>query len=108
MFITKRSLSRRTVLKGMGATLTLPFLDAMVPAATALAKTAAQHDKTASENFLQAGIRRPLPDIGGECPSPVVTTNAAGTSTTRRGKDHTPRRRGGETASARPGGASSC
>ena len=42
MFITKRSLSRRAVLKGMGATLTLPFLDAMVPAATALAKTAAQ------------------------------------------------------------------
>jgi hypothetical protein len=42
MFITKRSLSRRTMLRGMGATLALPFLDAMVPAATALAKTAAQ------------------------------------------------------------------
>ena len=42
MFVTKRSVSRRTVLKGVGATLALPFLDAMVPAATALAKTAAQ------------------------------------------------------------------
>ena len=31
MFITKRALSRRTVLRGMGATLALPFLDAMVP-----------------------------------------------------------------------------
>lgn len=32
MFITKKHLSRRTVLKGMGVTLALPFLDAMIPA----------------------------------------------------------------------------
>ncbi len=32
MFITKKQLSRRTVLKGMGVTLALPFLEAMVPA----------------------------------------------------------------------------
>ena len=42
MFLTKRHLSRRTVLKGAGVTLALPFLDAMVPAATALAQTAAK------------------------------------------------------------------
>jgi hypothetical protein len=41
MFITKKHLSRRTVLKGAGVTLALPFLDAMVPAATALAQTSA-------------------------------------------------------------------
>src|SRR4029079_154768 len=41
MFITKKNLSRRTVLKGAGVTLALPFLEAMVPAATALAQTAA-------------------------------------------------------------------
>jgi hypothetical protein len=41
MFITKRHISRRTILKGAGATLALPLLDAMVPAATALAQTAA-------------------------------------------------------------------
>jgi hypothetical protein len=41
MMITKRHLSRRAVLKGMGATVALPFLDAMAPAATAIAKTAA-------------------------------------------------------------------
>ncbi len=41
MFLTKKHLSRRTVLKGAGAALALPFLDAMVPAATAQAKTAA-------------------------------------------------------------------
>ena len=40
MFITKTSLSRRAILRGMGASLALPFLDAMVPAATALARTA--------------------------------------------------------------------
>jgi hypothetical protein len=41
MFITKKHLSRRTVLKGAGVALGLPLLDAMIPAATALAQTAA-------------------------------------------------------------------
>jgi hypothetical protein len=41
MFIAKKHLSRRTVLRGMGATLALPLLDAMVPAQTPLRKTAA-------------------------------------------------------------------
>ena len=35
MFITKKHLSRRHVLRGAGAAIALPFLDAMVPAATA-------------------------------------------------------------------------
>ena len=42
MIITKRSISRRTVLRGMGVTLALPLLDGMVPALTALEKTAAK------------------------------------------------------------------
>ena len=41
MFITKKHLSRRTVLRGMGASLALPLLDCMVPALTALSQTAA-------------------------------------------------------------------
>jgi hypothetical protein len=41
MFITRKHLSRRTLLKGAGVSLALPLLDAMVPAATALAQTAA-------------------------------------------------------------------
>jgi hypothetical protein len=41
MFITKRSIPRRTVLRGLGAALSLPFLSAMVPAQTPLRKTAA-------------------------------------------------------------------
>jgi hypothetical protein len=41
MFITKKHLSRRTVLRGAGVTLALPLLEAMIPAATAMAQTAA-------------------------------------------------------------------
>jgi len=41
MYITRKHISRRTVLKGTGAAVALPLLDAMIPAATALAKTAA-------------------------------------------------------------------
>lgn len=41
MFITKKHISRRAALKAAGVTLGLPFLDAMVPAQTALAQTAA-------------------------------------------------------------------
>jgi len=41
MFLTRKHLSRRTLLKGTGATIALPLLDAMIPARTALAQTAA-------------------------------------------------------------------
>ena len=41
MIITKKALPRRTFLRGMGASLALPLLDAMVPAMTALAATTA-------------------------------------------------------------------
>jgi hypothetical protein len=41
MYLSKKHLSRRTVLKGAGATIALPLLDAMIPSGTALAQTAA-------------------------------------------------------------------
>jgi hypothetical protein len=41
MFLTRKHLSRRTLLKGAGASIALPLLDAMFPAHTALAQTAA-------------------------------------------------------------------
>lgn len=41
MFITKKHINRRAVLKAAGVSLGLPFLDAMVPAGTAFAQTAA-------------------------------------------------------------------
>ena len=42
MFITKKHLSRRTFLRGAGVAVGLPLLDAMIPAWTALAQTAAK------------------------------------------------------------------
>src|SRR5688572_2160594 len=42
MNIFKKSLPRRTFLRGMGATVALPLLDAMVPSMTALAQTPAK------------------------------------------------------------------
>ena len=41
MIITKKALPRRTFLRGMGATVALPLLDAMLPSMTAFAKSAA-------------------------------------------------------------------
>src|SRR5262245_30147244 len=41
MFITRKHVSRRAVLRGAGIAIGLPLLDAMIPAATALAATAA-------------------------------------------------------------------
>jgi len=41
-FITKKHISRRTFVRGMGVTMALPFLESMVPAQTPLAKTAAK------------------------------------------------------------------
>jgi hypothetical protein len=42
MYVTKQSLPRRTFLRGVGATVALPLLDAMVPAMTALAQSPAR------------------------------------------------------------------
>lgn len=45
-FITGRHIARRTFLRGMGATVALPFLDAMVPAGRLWGKGAAAADRT--------------------------------------------------------------
>ena len=42
MFITKKFIDRRTMLRGAGAAIALPLLDAMIPASTALSATAAK------------------------------------------------------------------
>jgi hypothetical protein len=57
MFITRRSLPRRTVLKGLGAALSLPLLDAMVPALTAQARTAAAPIRRFGAVFVPMGER---------------------------------------------------
>jgi len=77
MIITKKALPRRTFLKGMQATLALPLLDAMIPAATALANTAASPTPRLSYVFMPMGtdIARWTPQGGeilGELP-PVLS-----------------------------------
>jgi hypothetical protein len=55
MIITKKALARRTFLRGIGATLALPLLDAMIPAATALAKTPANPVRRLGFVFIPMG-----------------------------------------------------
>jgi hypothetical protein len=57
MVITKTSLSRRTVLRGLGATLALPLLDAMVPALTPTVRTAALPTRRFGAIFVPMGER---------------------------------------------------
>ena len=54
-FITKKFMPRRTFLRGVGATMALPLLEAMVPAATPLAKTAAHPVRRLGFVFMPMG-----------------------------------------------------
>src|SRR5436190_14311128 len=54
-FLSKRAIPRRTMLRGLGAAVALPLLDAMVPAATALAQTAATPRRRFGAVFIPNG-----------------------------------------------------
>ena len=55
MIITKKALPRRTFLRAVGATMALPLLDAMIPAATALEKTPAKAIRRLGFVFMPMG-----------------------------------------------------
>lgn len=57
MFVTKKSLSRRSVLRGAGAALALPLLESMVPAFTAAAQTPANPKRRLGIVFIPLGER---------------------------------------------------
>jgi hypothetical protein len=59
VIITKKALPRRTILRGMGATLALPLLDAMVPSMTALAATAANPVRRLGFVYMPMGAHMP-------------------------------------------------
>jgi hypothetical protein len=59
MIITKMHLSRRTVLRGFGATLALPLLDSMVPALTAQQATAAAPVRRLGVFYVPNGMSMP-------------------------------------------------
>ena len=56
MFLSKKYLSRRTLLKGAGVSLALPLLDSMIPAQTPLAKTAAKPALRAGFVYVPMGV----------------------------------------------------
>ena len=59
MIVTKKAIHRRTVLRGLGASLALPLLDAMVPAMTALAATPANPVRRLGFIYIPMGAHMP-------------------------------------------------
>ena len=56
MFITKKALSRRTMLRGIGTAVALPLLDSMIPALSALGKTAGKPAMRFSAMYVPMGM----------------------------------------------------
>jgi hypothetical protein len=56
MFVSKTSLPRRTFLRGAGAALALPLLDAMVPALTPIVRTAAAAQRRVGFVYIPHGV----------------------------------------------------
>jgi hypothetical protein len=56
MFITKKHISRRTILRGAGVALSLPLLDSMIPAQTPIARTAANAKTRFTGLFVPHGM----------------------------------------------------
>ena len=81
MFIRKVHLPRRTVLRGLGATLALPLLDSMVPALTALSRTAAAPIRRLGVFYVPNGMSMPYwspPQVGPLTELPPTLQSLAG------------------------------
>jgi hypothetical protein len=67
-FVTRKYLSRRTMLRGLGVSVALPLLDSMVPAQTPLAKTAASSKSRLSCIYVPHGatMDKWTPDVEGK------------------------------------------
>ena len=71
MFISKLHISRRTMLRGLGATIALPLLDSMVPALTAQTATAAAPVRRLGVFYVPNGMSMPT---GGRRPRARLAT----------------------------------
>jgi hypothetical protein len=81
MFIAKKHLSRRTLLQGVGAAVALPLLDAMVPARTALAQTAAKTTLRFGTIYIPHGVIMDVwmpKKVGSDFELPVILKPLAG------------------------------
>ncbi len=76
MFIAKKQLSRREVLRGMGVTVALPFLDAMVPARGARAQAAASKVRLAAIEMVHGAAGSTKIGIEKNMWSPAATGRA--------------------------------
>jgi hypothetical protein len=72
MVITKKALPRRTFIRGMGATLALPLLDAMVPAMSAVSKAAPRFAAIYCGNGANMNDWTPATDGAGFAFSPIL------------------------------------
>ena len=79
MFITKKHLPRRTLLRGLGASLALPLLDGMVPALTAMAQTAAAPIRRLGVFYVPNGMAMGywMPESEGRLPAELPPTLAS-------------------------------
>src|SRR5580693_7315199 len=79
MFITKKHISRRTLLRGVGVALALPLLDSMIPAQTLISKTAANPKTRFAGIFVPHGAAPGwwVPEAGGpgEPKAPIGSRN---------------------------------
>jgi hypothetical protein len=82
MIITKKALPRRTFLRGMGATVALPLLDAMVPSMTAFARTAAAPVRRLGFVYMPMGCDLPRWTPPGEGRSPNCPHRSVAASVT--------------------------
>src|SRR5688572_11612055 len=65
MIVTKKALPRRTFLRGVGTTLALPLLDAMVPSMTAQTATPANSPRRLGFVYMPMGAHRPMWNLPG-------------------------------------------
>ena len=64
MIVTPKSIPRRTVLRGIGAAVALPFLDSMVPAFAAIRNSAANPVRRFGVVYVPNGMAMPLTPNG--------------------------------------------
>jgi hypothetical protein len=76
MFITRKHISRRDVLRGLGVTVALPFLDAMVPARSVFAKTNASKVRLAAIEMVHGAAGSTKIGIEKNMWSPAATGRA--------------------------------
>ena len=76
MYITQKHMSRRTVLRGMGVTIALPFLEAMLPARTAWAKSNARKVRFAALEMVHGAAGSTAYGLSKNLWSPAATGRA--------------------------------